>query len=56
MRRLTVLVLVGALMALVAGCNTGVSEKDTVDKQKEIEDATTDLMDVDEIPEEEQRD
>jgi len=56
MRNFAVLVLVGALLALLAGCNTGVSAEDTVDKQGEIEDATKELMGVDEIPEEEQRD
>ena len=56
MRNFAVLVIVGALLALVVGCGTGVSAEDTADKQGEIEDATTELMDVDEIPEEDQRD
>ena len=56
MRSFAVLVLASALLALVVGCSNGISAKDTVDKQAEIEDATKDMMDVDEIPEEERRD
>ena len=56
MRNFAVLVLVGALLTLLAGCNTDVSQEDAVEKQDEIESATTDLMGVDEIPAEEQRD
>jgi len=56
MRNFAVLVLVGALLALFAGCNTDVSQEEALEKSDEIESATTDLMDVDEIPAEEQRD
>ena len=55
MRNFAVLVIAGALLALIAGCNTGVSAEDTVDKQQEIEDKTEDLM-GEPIPEDEQRD
>ena len=55
MRNFAVLVLVGALLALLAGCNTGVSAEDTLDKQQEIEEKTEDLL-GEPIPEDEKRD
>lgn len=48
MRHLAVLVLVGALLALFAGCSTAT-------KQEEIEDATVKYL-GEEIPEDEKRD
>ncbi|MCH8980027.1 MAG: hypothetical protein IH945_12415 [Armatimonadetes bacterium] len=56
MRNFAVLVLVGALLALFAGCSTDISQEDAVEKQDEIETAAADSMGVDEIPAEEQRD
>ena len=55
MRSLAVLVLVGALLALLAGCDAGISEKDTLDKQKGIEKASADISGG-QIPEDEKRD
>ena len=59
MRSLGVLVLVGALLALLAGCNTGVSDQDVrsedQSKGQQIEEATKKLMGGD-IPADEYRD
>ena len=55
MKSLAVLVLVGALLALFAGCDNGVSEKDTLERQQEIEKATEELSGGP-IPEDEKRD
>ena len=55
MRSLAVVVLVGALLALVAGCSSGVSEKDVESKGKQIDDATEEFLGGP-VPDEEQRD
>ena len=56
MRSLAALVLIGALLALFAGCTkTGIGEKDVESKQRQIDEATEELLGGP-IPEDEKRD
>ncbi len=51
MRSLGVLVLVGALLALLAGCSTEVSEKDVDSDQLDIEVGRKDFVNGESLPE-----